>query len=113
MVVHYKKEKFDIYIGRPSKWGNSFIIGRDGTREEVIEKYTKYLLGNIGLMRDIGELKGKVLGCWCSPKLCHGEVLEKLANAVKICDCCGAFCSDRYWTEIESSIVFLCCECAG
>ena len=38
-VVHCKREPFDIYIGRPSKWGNPFVIGRDGNREQVIEKY--------------------------------------------------------------------------
>jgi hypothetical protein len=26
------------------------------------------------------ELKGKVLGCWCSPKACHGDILAKIAN---------------------------------
>ena len=38
-VVHCKRAPFDIYIGRPSKWGNPFVIGRDGNREQVIEKY--------------------------------------------------------------------------
>ena len=42
-VVHCKKDSFDVYIRRPSKWGNPFSIGVDGTREEVIEKYRKYL----------------------------------------------------------------------
>ena len=80
-VVHCKKdESYDIYIGRPSKWGNPFKIGRDGTREEVIEKYRQYILSNKSLMKDIHELKGKTLGCWCHPKLCHGDVLSELAN---------------------------------
>ncbi|MGN6623178.1 MAG: DUF4326 domain-containing protein [Candidatus Nitrosocosmicus sp.] len=38
-VVHCKKEPFNIHIDRPSKWGNSFKIGRDGSRQEVIQKY--------------------------------------------------------------------------
>jgi hypothetical protein len=38
-VVHCKREPYDVYIGRPSKWGNPFQIGRDGTRDEVIAKY--------------------------------------------------------------------------
>ena len=42
-VVHCKKEPYDIYIGRPSKWGNPFSIGKDGTREEVIEKYREWI----------------------------------------------------------------------
>ena len=27
------------------------------------------------------ELKGKILGCWCSPYACHGEVLAEIANS--------------------------------
>ena len=38
-VVHCKRENYDIYIGRGSKWGNPFVIGKDGSREEVVEKY--------------------------------------------------------------------------
>jgi len=41
-VVHCKKEQFNIYIGRPSKWGNPFKIGRDGSRQEVIQKVQRY-----------------------------------------------------------------------
>ena len=79
-VVHCKKESYDVYIGRPSKWGNPFKIGRDGNRQEVIAKYKKYILANKKLLQDIRELKGKTLGCWCHPKLCHGDVLCELVN---------------------------------
>jgi hypothetical protein len=79
-VVHCKKEKYDVYIGRPSKWGNPFEIGKDGTREEVIEKYKKYLLSRPNLLKDISELKGKILGCWCKPLACHGDILAELAD---------------------------------
>lgn len=76
-VVHCKKEEFDIYIGRPSKWGNPFQIGQDGTREQVIQKYEKWLLGQPKLLDESKALKGKVLGCWCKPKACHGDILVK------------------------------------
>ena len=79
-IVHIKKADYDIYIGRPSKWGNPFSIGKDGTRKEVIEKYEKYILENEELMNDLHELEGKILGCWCKPKACHGDVLVKLVN---------------------------------
>jgi hypothetical protein len=69
-----------IYIGRPSKWGNPFVVGRNGTREEVIEKYRLYLLNNKELMARIEELRGKNLICWCTPLPCHGDVLLELAN---------------------------------
>lgn len=78
-VVHCKKAKYDVYIGRPSKWGNPFVVGKDGTREEVIEKFEKYLLSS-PLMTQLHELKGKILACWCSPKACHGDVLLRYAS---------------------------------
>ena len=72
-----------VYIGRPSKWANPFIIGKDGTREEVIKKYKNWLLETewtTGLILEIGELRGKDLVCWCSPLPCHGDILLELAN---------------------------------
>jgi hypothetical protein len=79
-VVHCKKEKYDAYIGRGSIWGNPFRIGEDGNREEVIQLYMDYLLRKPELIMRIGELKGKILGCWCDPLPCHGDVLSALAN---------------------------------
>ncbi len=79
-VVHCKKEPYDVYIGRPSKWGNPFSIGKDGTRDEVIEKYLQYVLGNDELMDALPELQGKVLGCWCKPLTCHGDILVDLCE---------------------------------
>lgn len=81
MVVHCKKIKYAVYIGRPSKWGNPFVIGRDGTREQVIEKYEQWLLKQPHLIEALSELKDKILGCWCSPLACHGDVLVRYANA--------------------------------
>lgn len=75
-VVHCKKEPFDIYIGRPSKWGNPFKIGRDGTREEVISKYEAYIMTQPKLIEALSELEGKVLGCYCKPLACHGDILK-------------------------------------
>lgn len=82
LVVHCKKAPYDVYIGRPSIWGNPFKVGKDGTREEVIAKYWKWLYDThptlVGRIRK--ELRGKVLGCWCAPKACHGDVLAEIAN---------------------------------
>ena len=80
-VVHCKKAKYDVYIGRPSKWGNPFVIGRDGTRDEVIAKYRTWIVKQ-GL--DFKELQGKTLGCWCKPAACHGDVLAEFTNALSI-----------------------------
>ena len=78
-VVHCKREPYDVFIGRPSKWGNPWKVGYDGTREEVIKRYEHYILDS-ELIHDVPELRGKVLGCYCSPKPCHGDILVRLAN---------------------------------
>ena len=88
-VVHCKKELFDVYIGRPTKWGNPFTHLKDGktlakfvvvSRDKAVEAYYEWITNGEGkhLMKDLHELKGKTLGCWCSPKACHGDVLLKL-----------------------------------
>jgi len=78
-VVNKYKEKYDIYIGRGSKWGNPFVIGKDGNRQEVIEKFRLYLEASPYLLSCLPELRGKTLGCFCKPQACHGDVLvEKL-----------------------------------
>jgi hypothetical protein len=69
-----------VYIGRPSKWGNPFEIGKDGDRETVILKYREWILTQPHLIASLPELRGKVLGCWCAPKACHGDILVSLAN---------------------------------
>lgn len=77
-VVNLRKEKCDVRICRPSKWGNPFKIGRDGARDEVIEKYAKWILTQRKLLDSIEELRGKRLGCWCAPARCHADVLIDL-----------------------------------
>jgi hypothetical protein len=78
LVVNIKFSRYDIYCGRPSKWGNDFIIGKDGNREEVIFKFKKLQLPR--LIPNIKELKGKILGCYCAPLSCHCDILTELAN---------------------------------
>ena len=72
-----------IYVGRPSKFGNPFEIPRDGSREEVIEKFEAWLLvadensspPMLITTDDLRSLRGKDLVCWCAPLACHAEVL--------------------------------------
>jgi Domain of unknown function (DUF4326) len=90
-VVHCKRSGYDVYIGRgkcprtgePGRWGNPFRIGRDGDRDEVIERYRRWLWAEIKAGRvdlaELASLHGKTLGCWCAPRACHGEVLEEAA----------------------------------
>jgi hypothetical protein len=72
--------KYDVYIGRPSKWGNPFAIGKDGGRAEVIARYREWIATQPHLLADLHELRGKRLGCYCKPKACHGDVLAFLAE---------------------------------
>ncbi len=69
-----------VYIGRPSLWGNPFVIGKDGTRAEVVAKYERWLLRQPRLMAQLDRLRGRHLVCWCAPLRCHGDVLLRLAN---------------------------------
>jgi hypothetical protein len=88
--VHCKRDAYDVYIGRPSKWGNPFSH-KDGTLakfrvasvDEAISSYEEWIHTQPDLLADLHELRGKVLGCWCAPNACHGDVLVRMANAVE------------------------------
>jgi len=93
-VVHCKRESYDVLIDRTTPYGNPFIIGKDGTREEVCEKYEDWLIqwlrygkeivirgySNKWVCQHLDNLRGNILGCWCKPKQCHGDILAKLAD---------------------------------
>ena len=89
-IVHCRKEPYDIYIGRAnprnglpqSPFANPFKVGKDGTREECIEKYREWLLSQPDLVEKARrELRGKILGCWCNPRACHGEVIVEIVDS--------------------------------
>ena len=79
-VVNKYRDPYDVYIGRGSKWGNPFKIGIDGTREDVIEQYRDWIQTQPHLLNSLEELRGKTLGCFCSPQACHGDILVELLN---------------------------------
>ena len=80
---HHKNAPADaVYIGRPGKWGNPFVIGRGLSRKLVIEKYREWLASRPELVEAARrELAGKDLVCYCSPSPCHGDILLEVANA--------------------------------
>lgn len=94
LVVHVRKALFEqghldcVYIGRDyaefydEGWSNPWHVGKDGTRAEVLAKYRAWLLDNPYLLARLPLLKDKVLGCWCKPDTCHGDVLAELVNAL-------------------------------
>lgn len=71
----------DVYIGRPSIWGNPFVIGKDGNRRDVIAKYEAWLRNRPDLMEQLPRLRGRTLVCFCAPAACHGDVLKRLCEA--------------------------------
>ena len=86
-VVNVKNSGCDVYIGRPSRWGNPFshLPGVRNTmlvtsRDEAVFRYKSHLLSQPDLMADLLELKGTRLGCYCAPLPCHGDVLAELAD---------------------------------
>lgn len=88
-VVNRRREKFDVYIGRPSKWGNPFTHRKLSSTlaqwqaesvEDALAKYEAWLRGQPELMASLHELRGKRLGCFCKPGPCHGDVLARLAD---------------------------------
>lgn len=89
-VVHCKRARFDVYVGRPTPWGNPILL-HDATddldRAEVVSQYEAWVTTSddprAAWVRDhVHELRGKTLGCWCAPRPCHGDVLARMAEAV-------------------------------
>ena len=91
LVVHCRRDRYDVYIGRAmprfrlagSKWGNPY------RGDDAITQFERHLLRSPPLLKALAELRGKVLGCWCAPGPCHGDVLVRLANT---CQCARGFC---------------------
>jgi len=95
LVVHCKRGAYDRYVGRGpgarGRWGNPFSHKpgtqaryRVATREEAIAAHREWLWGEIKVGRvsveELAALAGKVLGCWCAPRRCHGETLAAAAR---------------------------------
>jgi hypothetical protein len=96
-IANKRNTKEGFYIGRPSPLGNPFIIGRDGTREEVIEKYREWLDLQLidwsnktelvrhsmqSLIWEYTQHKKLTLLCWCAPLPCHGDVIKAKIESV-------------------------------
>jgi hypothetical protein len=83
-----------VKVDRTTKWGNPFVIGVDGTREECVELFARMLRqwdrpghAYVTMAKaNLEELRGKNLACWCSlPEegerdLCHAATLLEAAN---------------------------------
>jgi len=94
-IVHLKKgDPYDVYVGRPTKYGNPFDVKTYG-RDKALELYLNWLFetpqGLIIIESAKAELPGKVLACWCAPKggieaetklICHAQILSVVANEI-------------------------------
>ena len=80
-------------VGRPTALGNPFVIGRDGSREQVIAKYRVWLLAQFGtgstaerrflyLVREAARHPAIALCCYCAPLGCHGDVIKEQIEAI-------------------------------
>jgi len=84
-------------IDRLTMWGNPYVIGIDGDRVAVLAKYEYWLFqwvtykkeiviarkySNKWVIENLKQLKDRDLACWCSPELCHGDILLQLAADV-------------------------------
>jgi hypothetical protein len=95
-IVNLRHEELGdaVYVGRAnprrglaeSAFANPYRVDVDGTRAEVIQKYLKHVLGRQELLLRLPELRGRRLACWCSPELCHADLLVKLVDADQVLD---------------------------
>ena len=91
LIAWAEAEGLLVHIGRvnrnpplpASDWKNPHWMRGDGKeeREKVCDEFKRHLAGRPDLMARIGELRGKVLACWCKPERCHGDHLAAIANA--------------------------------
>lgn len=74
-----------VYVGRPSKFGNPYRAGRDGTKEEVCNQYRQHLYSRPDLMAALPTLISKYLVCWCGEgEMCHAKILAEEVNKLAI-----------------------------
>jgi hypothetical protein len=86
---------YDVYIGRGGPWGNPFshlassrAVVQVATRDDAVAIYEKWIAGHVnvsGIVPPTLEqiryyLGGRVLGCYCKPAACHGDVLCRICN---------------------------------
>ena len=88
-LYNIKRDKFPddvIYIGRgtwrgqKSKLGNPFVIGPDGDRNEVCDRFAEWAPNQPEIMQEIEKYRGRSFACYCTPYRCHGNWILKMAN---------------------------------
>ncbi len=89
-VVNLYKESYDVYIGRAGKgrcgyFGNPFIVESEKDRENCLDNFAVYFYERLNddpkFKKNVEQLRGKILGCFCKPKSCHGDIIADWLNA--------------------------------
>jgi hypothetical protein len=77
-----------VYVGRAGRFhdwpchplANPHRTPPGATREEVVSRYAAWLQTRPDLLALVPSLRGKALGCWCAPAICHAGVLASIAE---------------------------------
>jgi hypothetical protein len=83
---------YDIYIGRPGPFGNPWSSKPSkyaehivSSKKESLESYRQYLLNNEELLKQIEDLRGKTIACWCKEdERCHGDIIIEILNRKRL-----------------------------
>lgn len=88
LVVHCRNTQFDVYIGRPTIFGNPFGLATEDERDFVCEQYAQCLRDRCAddyhFLTEVQKLRGQVLGCWCAPRRCHGDEIVKFLDEMLV-----------------------------
>jgi hypothetical protein len=99
-IKGWKKPENTTVVTRNTRWGNPYVIGKDGTREQCVGQFQAMLLGRllpeggtqaylnniVTIQRARSELRGKNLACFC--RLCPAHADGKPLG-VECSDCAG------------------------
>lgn len=99
-VVNIRMETYEVYIGRPSLFGNPFSFRKSKLAKEIvkkpedaIDKYREWfynkIKGDEKFRKEVEKLRGKTLGCFCKSAkgfqgqvLCHGQVIAAFLDGL-------------------------------
>lgn len=85
VVVNMRTNAYDVAIDRSSPFGNPFHLKHEGERGTVLQQYREYFYKRVEhdpeFRQRVLALRGKRLGCWCAPKLCHGMIIVEWLEA--------------------------------
>ena len=87
-VVNLRKEKYTVYIGRPSIFGNPFTVREAGCAGQAVNLYNAWIRSEkpetLPVLKAIMALPDNaVLGCFCKPGPRHGDIIVKLHEELK------------------------------